>query len=684
MQRVKGFTLVEVLVASLIIMMGVVGYVTLQSTFFSSDQKLALRQQGLKLAREKMDDLRSFTQVDSAAGVFAFADIGNDSGGDLPSGSVAVQVTERDGDLVRFTRSWSVVDEYYVDTDMDGQADSWLAAGAPGLPTTLPAVGQKQVVVTVSWTDPIEGTKSVNLAGKIAPVPQGLSYHALNEADDTKKTPQVAYTPGQAPDVISYDIGNNEKIETSKPVPDIDNQGDNNIVKFETIKYTEVGLDVDKLEQEDFLTVNCSCRLAGEGEGKTPSMTVLEGEALTTSRGEFITKMTGEPANAQQPDICTACCRDHHDTAGMITEEQYYREEGGQPHKHYKRQANGSYTLASSVGNAYDEVCRFKRVDGYYEIYPDWQLADIIAFDDKYLLDEVVLDNYRSYTEGLIASKISGGASPAKPADRDLTLAPGGYQLIARGIYLDRMKSSHQAEVLAKIQANNPVWKAITPFYDVNLTLLSEWASNDVSIATVSQEAIKTIVDPNNDFYGTYSRGRLEALADGTTTVSVSGYGFNAGITGTGPVSASEEATALSDNLTITVDSKSAAEKFYAIIGDINCVINTATGPEPCETNNTKKSTYVNLAAMSVVADPNQYGCVVTVPKGRATPFFSCENVSENWTGELVFNLTVPGYTVSLSVRYPDGSIVQANDIDFTTGLTGTSNKEYSVIVTLD
>jgi prepilin-type N-terminal cleavage/methylation domain-containing protein len=681
----KGFTLIEVMVASLIIMLGVTGFVTLQSQYMRSDAKLKLRSVALKLSQEKLDDLRDFSVLETSAGQLAYNDIASNAGGNLAAGNVVVTLTDDVASTYTFNRQWQVVNQYYVDTDADGTADSWLVTGDPGLPAPLPAVSSQKVIdVTTSWTDTEGNLQSVSLDSNIAPVPLSGSNQAKNESDSSKNSPKVNYTPGQAPDVISYELGNGEKVETSKPVPDVDNQGDNNIVKFETVKYIEIPGQTDKLEQEDFLTVNCSCTLGGIEPALTPSMTVLVDGELTVEPGKLVNKYVGAVANNQQPQVCNSCCIDHHDTATMVADEEYFRSENGSPHRHYERQLNGTYVIASGGGDPYDEVCRFKRVDGLFQIYPDWELLDIVEFDDTFLLSATNLANYVAYSEGLIEADITGNAKPSRPSGRNLTVPPGGYQFISRGIYLDRMKSTHKAAVLAKINAGDSDWKAITPFYDVNLTLLSSWSTANNTVATVTQEAIKSIVDPANDFYGTYSRGRVEALADGSTLLLASANAHNGGITGTDPISPVDEASVRTDNtVTITVDSKSAAEKFFAVIGNINCLITINGVVEACDTNNDRKSSYVDLSSLSISPDTNQFNCPITIPKGKATAFFSCDNVSENWTGDIVFAFAKAGYTTTLSIQYPDTSIVQSNALTLATGLTQTSNQEYSLIIEL-
>ncbi|MFC3203834.1 prepilin-type N-terminal cleavage/methylation domain-containing protein [Alteromonas oceani] len=681
----RGFSLIEVMIASLIIMLGVTGFVTLQSAYMRSDADTNLRQVALQLAQEKFDDLRQFEVVETTAGVSAYNDIANNAGGAIASGPVDVTIGS-DGKSYQFVRSWTVADQYFVDTSGDGVEDTWMDAatlGALGLGVPV-TPAQKQVTVTVGWADIDGNNLTVAMDGNFAPVTAGRSFQASNETDNAKVQPEVAYTPGLAPDVISYDLGNNESIETSKPVPDISNKGANNVVQFETIRYESNAQISEKLEQEDFLSVNCSCKLAGTGTGYTPAMTVLDGGEMVVERGSKVTKDVGVVADSKQPALCDVCCRDHHDTSSMVSNENYYRAEGGLPHKHYSYQGGGSFTLASSVGDVYNEACRFKRIDGFYELYPDWQLIDIIEFESTYLNTTTALDGYRAYTEGVIASEINGSLPPSKPIDRDIKVPAGGYQLIARGIYLDRMTTSHLNAVKAKLAANDPDWKAIVPFYDVNLTLLSGWQSDNAPIATVTNEPVQTVIDPANNYYGTYSRGRAEALSDGIANIAVSAYANNAGITGTDPVSPAEYSAQLTDNsLQVEVNSKASTEKFFGLIGNISCLITQAGVTKSCETNNSKKAEYVDLSSIVMTITPDRFVCPITVPKGNSTPFFSCANVSENWVGTIQFQISKPGYSVSYKMQQPDGSVINTNTINLTTGLDATSNQEYNLIIEL-
>ena len=58
--QARGFSLIEVLIASLVIMLGVTGVVTLQSAYMRNDAQSGYRHTALQLAQNKVDDLRQF------------------------------------------------------------------------------------------------------------------------------------------------------------------------------------------------------------------------------------------------------------------------------------------------------------------------------------------------------------------------------------------------------------------------------------------------------------------------------------------------------------------------------------------------------------------------------------------------------------------------------------------------
>ena len=88
--------------------------------------------------------------------------------------------------------------------------------------------------------------------------------------------------------------------------------------------------------------------------------------------------------------------------------------------------------------------------------------------------------------------------------DKD-AVTPVSKQLIARGIFVDVMSDSW----VDALNTSDADYLTKVPFYDVNMTLLSQWSSSNTNVATVYSEPIKTLTDADSDYYGVYKRGYL-------------------------------------------------------------------------------------------------------------------------------------------------------------------------------
>ena len=74
-KQITGFSLVEALVALLILGFGLIAVAKLQSTLVENSGLSKQRTEATRLGQEKMEQLRSFEQLSTATGKFAYADI---------------------------------------------------------------------------------------------------------------------------------------------------------------------------------------------------------------------------------------------------------------------------------------------------------------------------------------------------------------------------------------------------------------------------------------------------------------------------------------------------------------------------------------------------------------------------------------------------------------------------------
>jgi len=188
--KVNGFTLVEILVASLIIMMGVTGYVTLQSQYVMADNAINLRYLAMQLAQEKVDDLGFFEQIQTTVGKYSYNNIKSNSGGTIAAGPIYVALSANSNNTQLYHMNWKIVDYFYVDTDSDTKADSWVKVGEPFYPSKLPRVADlKTAKVEVSWINNSGVGKKVTILSQIAPILPSNSFHTKFRTTSTSASP---------------------------------------------------------------------------------------------------------------------------------------------------------------------------------------------------------------------------------------------------------------------------------------------------------------------------------------------------------------------------------------------------------------------------------------------------------------------------------------------------------------
>ncbi|MGQ4276396.1 type IV pilus modification PilV family protein [Pseudidiomarina sp. E22-M8] len=621
-RKARGFTFVEVLVALVIIAIGVAGLVSLQRMFIQSSTRATERTAAMEMAQEKIEELR-FTQYSLLA--------------------AGTDTEQREGKT--FSLTWTSTDQYLV-------AGTWVAEGSASVPTPLPSEADaKAIIVTVSWTERAGGAESLALEAWFNNV-EGRDGGLVVTQPNPRQRPSVTYNPGVAPEVIAVRLTDDDTAtqylvkETTKPTPQVERRGDRLQVTFDTVTYDEA---TETQRIEDFVTVSCGCSFVGVGDtGKTPARLVLEGGylVLDPNGSQPTTKMVGQPADSNQPELCSLCCRDHHDSNEMHQTGNVYREENtlarlaSGNHRHFTN-INGNLVQAS-LGDVYEESCRMRRVDGYYVVYPDWDIKSVSVMSSQYLVNSVTNSNYTDYVRSVIRALVLGQSLPAEPTDRDIEVEPGAYQLIGRAIYLDKMTSSHLDAVKTAIQNGESDWPAKVPFYEVNLTLLGDWESSNPGVATVTSEPIETIVEPENNYYGTYSRGRLQTVSGGTTTVDIDVGKGNASILGTGAIHTNDSGVSYSSALNVTVVAQDSDNvDLYSITGEINCLYNKTTGNtsswEACKSN--------DFRSVVVSSSEPNVSCQLSTIGNTNTTGYSCDGVRAGTSLTVSFTSSEPNTT---------------------------------------
>lgn len=181
--RQRGFSLIESLIALMIVSFGLLAIAGISLKLANSEDVARQRGEAARLAQEKIEQLRSFTQLDSAAGKYAWADMVSNS-------DIIANGTDYHANT-SYQRGWTV---------LDNASDPW-----------------RRVQINVQWTDRVGGTA----------VPNTLSFGTIISKTDP-------YDSG----ALEFPLPGNTTLKRPKnrnlniPVPAVDLGGGKSVVQL--------------------------------------------------------------------------------------------------------------------------------------------------------------------------------------------------------------------------------------------------------------------------------------------------------------------------------------------------------------------------------------------------------------------------------------------------------------------
>lgn len=573
--KTGGYTLIEVLVGIVIFAVGMMALAQLQGNLAKNSGDANARTVATNVAEETIEFARSFGQLTSDGTNHAYADIVD-----------GIATVERAG--YTYTVNSDVTDYYYVPASKTF--------------TTTQPIGQvhadfKILELTVSWDDsPQEfriddqqktdgGSGSITMREAISSITSPASGKVvLGTGGDVLFAPPVDYNPGERPEIVSINLGNNKFKESTTPLPDVWRIDELVETAFDVVTYSNpTSGSATFLRREEFRAVSCECTLripsGTEKSGFRP--TIWNGSDYT--EGEFVSKPFGVSASNQQSTFCDICCRDHHDGGNgekdltwdtgasrydpFRSSGDYYT--GGSlagDHKHYNRDINGNLQLAQADGDRYVEACRLVRKDGFFRVAQDLKQQGLNSFPGDYLDETTEVDTYSSYvTAAVLNYENNMGVDTQYEGNPPPFLRPGEMypavefpassyalatqmsesinvteqQLRSRGVYIDYMTDELREKInclddggdgescgVPKVSTS----LEIIPFYDVQLTWLARW----------NETPNNNPVDVTNDSIAndnSHSRGKAMLTSGaGYSGISSDVHNGNLGLTGTDPI----------------------------------------------------------------------------------------------------------------------------------------------------
>ncbi|MCH7348430.1 prepilin-type N-terminal cleavage/methylation domain-containing protein [Aeromonas sp. MR7] len=669
MNRQKGFGLLEILITLVVLGVGVVGLVAMSKSALTVSQDGRRYETAMRLAESKLDEFRNFNGVMTAtAPLTAYNQIA--------SASAAVTLSGEP-----YSLAWTVTNQYL-------NGSTWQGTVPVGYRLSYP--GRKAVAVNVGWSDSEGQSHMLQLVGNVSPI-ESLSTDQLNGGLNTaRQGPKVNYTPGVAPDVISVELGDGNKQETSKPLPTVTSKDGQvgKLVQFETVTYKpEAGGNTQQVLQ-DMASVSCSCSYGSSLTAYLPGQVYSSAsKQLYWKAGAMLSKPTGtlDSSVNGQPTLCTSCCKDHFDGSGSSFTNFYA------PLNTSRVRYNSA--LSTVTSGKYVDACRFVRLDGFYRPLPDWNLVKVVVTTADFLAKPANQASYQKYIKYVVKTYIdwqkstlnwTQGASATLPTITDfsawlasnaetggdtttgITVSTGTAQLIARGIYVDVLDPVY----LVGIDTSETDYLTKVPFQDINLTMLAEWTMGPLTLltgsatdyATVTNEAVKTVVDLNNYYFGSYSRGYMTAKKSTKDSgqilrdviIRVAAYQGNSGITAS-LISPQDQSLALSADMLVKIDASQQTVPTIKVSGRIQCLDrgkgNNNPPPEACS-----KNTFNNLS----ISTPNSGAtCRIDKPQANNQPAaYLCEapenatlaiNLSYTNQGSTTYMLQPPSFSVQMT-----------------------------------
>jgi type IV pilus modification protein PilV len=426
-RNARGFSLIEVLIALLVLAFGLLALSALQVSLFRSGAETKARAFAASMAQGNIENLRSFRQLSSGAGGSAYEDITTQAlpattlDGTTLHGCVQVRRYRLDSATNRFAAlnevnfnmasSGATVAVTCVDRDVTAAP---LRQGVPEF---------KEVRVSVGWLDAAQQLQKIELTDTIAADSPTDQAFLARDPRLSSRQPEVWIRPPNRdadgnliPEVVPIAVGDDTASAGSNPKPQlfVDQLSAATTFGVKTFSGTDPN-EVLLNRNLEVAATSCIC-------SRTNQVSSASDPAFlpTTWNGRLRNYEPPEQAPAGKPvgiavldnadrsitSLCTACCRDHHDAAGQSVLFDPFRAwqrrligsdtanpnsytygdtTGEHTHWGYRKQGRnyllerGLTPLGTPTANEYVEACRLVRVDGVMRVAVDARMNEMVA-----------------------------------------------------------------------------------------------------------------------------------------------------------------------------------------------------------------------------------------------------------------------------------------------------------------
>lgn len=555
--KVRGFSLIEVLLAVAVMSFGLLALAALQTSLFRSGSESKAQSVALSLAKERLEQLRAFNTYNEYLALIPGADPTISLGG------------------VDYSRNWTIA-RYGFNTSLGTPAFQLLANNTAVLSSNFATNNEfKRVAVAVGWVDSAGLARTVQLEDAVGAISPTDSARVAKESTGgaARKPVVIIQNPESIAGVIPIAIGDGSDTAATNPRPTQTGvtASNNNIeTRFDVITYVGLSDNVASAQARvETAVVGCKCstdstRISAIASAEPPQRpTFWNGlRYVTPKAAQSATPLAGTAAVTNLSPRCEACCRDHHDPSSEgIPKFDPRRSDAGLTHTHYNFVSNA--LQVATAGGEYIESCRLIRVDGVWRVAQDFSLdhqalvqttpsGGFVAeqplpselgktryeeFVLKYLKERYVTatSSFNTIPAQSLVASYESGLSAGNLNDPSIPISSAKPQkwLHSRGLYIDWLELEAK-DAIATAKANcedgddaNTTLDAdeiqacvmrVLPFTSVNITELTNWTSSPANVVTLLNTGFRDSSNDNANLVPVRGRATLVSSPSGDET----------------------------------------------------------------------------------------------------------------------------------------------------------------------
>ena len=371
--RDAGFSLLEVMIAVVVLATGLLALAALQGSLTKSSAEAKVRGRVAALLSAHMDELRAnqYTSAKTLANDGCSTDLGADDW-------VPASFCQEAG-------IGSIVATQEVHTWSSAVGASAFTKDRAPVQANEPEF--KRVQLAARWSDAAGSDHRLAMASQFSDLALKDSLLPDPAATGTASgQPVVREDSPAGAGVIPIALGDGNSSAASNPTPELVGRSNNQTLvgtRFNVLTYTPSGSAAVIQKRFENDVIKCTCQYGAGGSNLPEIYRAAQWPAVWTgSRYDIYqpspaTAAPGQPlgsgpkSGVDQSALCTECCRDHHDTnASSVAKFDPERSDGSVS----KYNPNGSGTLVqvpNTSNAAYIDSCRLIRVDGLWRTAAD-------------------------------------------------------------------------------------------------------------------------------------------------------------------------------------------------------------------------------------------------------------------------------------------------------------------------